>query len=86
MLKKERQKLAGLTVWLDYSNVDVHEQAMLSNKADERPTEEHEDREQNAGTLYIRECMIGKFFNDLSCVSLFDRARPFGVIKNGGGA
>ena len=25
----------------DYSNVDVHEQAMLSIKADERPTEKH---------------------------------------------
>ena len=25
----------------DYSNVDVHEQAMLSTKTEERPTEKH---------------------------------------------
>ena len=48
----------------DYSNVDVHEQAILSTKAVDmyRPTEKHADREQNAGTLYIRECMIGTLF------------------------
>ena len=70
----------------DYSNVDVHEQATLSTKAEERPTEKRADREQNTGKLYFRECMIGTFFNDLSCVSLFNRARLLGVIKNGGGA
>ena len=62
----------------DYGNVDVHEQAMLSTNTEERPIEKH----AAAGTLSIRKCMIGSFFYDSSSVSLFNRARPLGVIKN----
>ena len=62
----------------DYSDVDAHEEAMLSTKTEERPIEKH----AAAGTLSIRKCMIGSFFYDSSSVSLFNRARPLGVIKN----
>ena len=37
----------------DYSNVDVHEQAMLSTKAEERPTEKH------LKSKMLARCMLG---------------------------
>ena len=37
----------------DYNNVDVHEQAMLSTKTEERPTEKH------AESKMLVRCLLG---------------------------
>ena len=64
----------------DYSNVDVHEQAMLSTKAEERPTEKH------LKSKMLARCMLGNawlaHFLMIYCVSLFNLVRPLGLINN----